>query len=344
MWLACYGAAMTIARSQSVVAAVLVLLLAATGYADAEAKKNGDVGKAQPVETDAPGWFASLGDADFTWASRDFRTTAAVGAQGFSGSSGMRIELFGRGGLSMLNVSAEDTLAISAGPEGGSESSSASRLVPEIGWGGGARLMSGDWGVEGAYTIFESFALSPSWLVFDDNAGPEVQTGLLDQPFVASRANLLVGQFVRAFRLSSGAELSLGVGAGWMRVADSSTDRLLSGVSIPAPDEVVGEVPPELSPDFLETLVPEVEFAADRTSIVVAGSLGFAFQVGRMLLRPRVDVIIVPALTTEMTLGFPSLADLELPGVEDVGDFEFRYSTSVKPRVFLLSVDVGFSN
>ena len=323
---------------------MLVPLLAAAGHADDEAKKHGEDEKAGQVGAGAGEWFADVREVDFRSASRGIRASSSAAAQGFPGSSGLRIELFGRPGLSLLNVAAEDSITISAGPESAGESIAASRLVSEVGWGGGARLMSGNWGVEGTYSIFESLALSPSWLVTDEHAGPDVPTGLLDQPFVASRANLVVGQLVRTFRLSNSAELSLGAGAGWMRVTDSSTDRVLSGVAIPAPDETTGEVPPELPPEFLETLVPEVEFTADRSSIVFAGSLAVAFQVGRMLLRPRVDMIVARALTTEMTLAFPRLADLELPGAEDVGDFDFRYSTSVRPRIFLLSLDIGLSN
>lgn len=335
---------MAIARIPSAVAAALVLHVAAAAYAGDEPKQRGEGERAGRAATDARERFAAFPEADFTSASADFRAAASAGAQGFSGSSGMQIELFGRAGLSLLNVTAEDAFAISIGPDDASESVSASRLVSEVGWGGGARLMWGAWGVEGAYSIFESFALSPSWLVADDTGGAEVQAGVLDQPFVASRANLVVGQLVRTFRLPGSGELSLGFGAGWMRVTDSTTDRLLAGVSIPPPDEITGEVPPDLPPDFLEALVPDVQFTADRSAIVAAGSLGIAFRMGRVLLRPRVDVIIAPALTTDMTLGFPGLADLELPGAEDLGGFNFVYSTSVQPRIFLLSVDVGFSN
>ena len=336
-----YSEGMTIARIQSIVAGAFVLLLAGAGHADDKTKTNEAEAEARRVGADVRGWFAPFPEADITPALQGATALAAGAAQGFSGPSGMRIELFGRGGLSLLNVTAEDSIAISAGPESADESISATRLVSEVGWGGGARLMSGDWGVEGTYSIFESFALSPSWLVTDENAGPDIQTGLLDQPFVASRANLLLGQLVRTFRLSNSAELSVGVGAGWLRVTDSTTDRLLAGVSFPAPDEITGEIPPELPPEFVDAFVPEVEFTADRTSIAYAGSLGLAFRYGRMILRPRADVIISRALTTDLTVGFPDLGEL---APEDLEGFDFTYGTSVKPTIFLISLDIGFSN
>ncbi len=337
-WPPRYSGDMAIARIQSVVTAVLVLLLAATGQAEDERKRQEEEGDAGRVGAGVQKWFAQLPEMDLASRSRKPAALAAGAAQGFSGPSGMRVELFGRAGLSLLNVTAEDSIGIAGGPEGFGESLSATRLVSEVGWGGGARLMSGNWGVEGTYSIFESLALSPSWLVIDDNAGSEVQTGVLDQPFVPSRGSVLLGQVIRTFRFSNSAELSVGLGAGWLRATDSSTDRLLSGgPTRDAQQQLVEDISIEIPPAF----IPEVEFTADRTSVVYAGSLGLAFRLGRMLLRPRADVIISKALTTELTVGFPDLGELT---PEDAGSFELSYGTSVKPTIFLISLDIGLSN
>ena len=267
-----------------------------------------------------------------------------VATQGASGSSGLRFEVFGRGALALLRVSAVDSFAIAVGPETFEESADAARLLFEGSWGGGVRLMSGNWGVEGAYARLDSFALSPSWLVADDS-GVATVSGLFG-PFTASRADMLVGQVVRTFQRSAGWEVSLGVGAGWMRAADPSADGLSVGLPLPvAAVATFGEPPPGLSPDDLAAaLAPEVEFAADRTSITYAGSLGLTFRVGPISLRPRVDVIVARALTTDTALSFPGLAVLDLPGAEEAAGMEFHSTTSVTPRIFLLSLDIGFSN
>ena len=111
-------------------------------------------------------WFAQFPEMDLASRSRKPAALAAGAAQGFSGPSGMRVELFGRAGLFAAERPPRRIRSGSpAGREGFGESISATRLVSEVGWGGGARLMSGNWGVEGTYSIFESLALSPSWLV-----------------------------------------------------------------------------------------------------------------------------------------------------------------------------------
>ena len=324
-------------------AVLLTLLFAAAGHADDEEKSGARDGAAD-VLGDVGEPSGSLSELDFTRRSDGAAALAPAAAQGFSVSSGRQMELFGRLGMSFLSVTAEDSFGIVAGMPGDVGSLSVSRTVSEFGWGGGARLMSGSWGVEGTYSVFDSLALSPGWLVADDVAAGEVTTGFLDLPVVASKADVLVGQVVRAFPLSRTMELFVGLGAGWMRATDSSTDRLLSGAGFPDLAEITGELPPDVPPEFVASFVPEVEFTANRSSIVFAGSLGLSFRAGRILLRPRLDVIIARALTTELTVGFPGLADLGLPETEELGSFEFSYATSVTPRIYLLSVDVGLSN
>jgi|GEM_PF-2659287 len=328
---------------RSLLAVLLTLLFAAAGHADDEEKSGARDGVSE-VRRDVGEPAAGPSGVDFALRSDGAAALAPAAAQGFSVSSGRQMELFGRLGMSFVNVTAEDSFGIAAGMTSDMASLSASRRVSEFGWGGGARLMSGSWGVEGTYNVFDSLALSPGWLVADDTTGGEVTTGLLDLPVVASKADVLVGQVVRAFPLSRTMELFVGLGAGWMRATDSSTDRLLSGAGFPDLEEITGELPPDVPPEFVASFVPETEFAADRSSIVFAGSLGLSFRAGRILLRPRLDVIIARALTTELTVGFPGLADLGLPETEELGSFEFSYATSVTPRIYLLSVDVGLSN
>lgn len=328
-------------------AAALMLLVGAPAQAD-DAREAGEKRRAEEEAAgpggDARPQFAAFPEVASASAWRGESVGSSAAAQGFSVSSGRQMELFGRLGLSLVNVTAEDSFGIADGMTSDMASLSASRRVSEFGWGVGARLMSGSWGLEGTYSVFDSLALSPGWLVADDTAAGESTTGFLDLPVVASQADVFVGQVVRAFPLSRSMELFVGMGAGWMRATDSSTDRLLSGAGFPDPGEITGELPPDVPPEFVASLVPEVEFTANRSSIVFAGSLGLSLRAGRILLRPRVDVIIARALTTELTMRFPGLADLGLAGDDELGLPEISYATSVTPRIYLLSVDVGLSN
>ena len=192
--------------------------------------------------------------------------------------------------------------------------------------------MRGNWGLEGTFSTFESLVRSPGWLFFD---GVGDSGGIPDVPFpmVASRADVLRAQVLRVFPLSGSTEWFVGLGGGWMRAAD--TGHLFVGT--PMPNDL-DDYPTGLPPDFFAGFVPELELTADRSSVAYAGSLGLAFRTGRILLRPRLDVIVAHALTTELTVGF------DLPQVEEVDGIDFVYSSSVTPWIFLVSVDMGLSN
>ena len=329
-----YSEDMTMRSLRSVAVATLMVLVAATGFADDPEKKNLPKREAGEMGEQVEDRFNGLADSVSLLTRQRVLSESAAAAQGFYGSSGTRMELFARAGFSLLNVSAEDSISVSGGPAAGGDSISASRLMTEFGWGAGARLMQGSWGIEGSYNIIESLSLSPSWLVMDAAGAPRDEPGLTGLLAAVSRADLFVGQGIRTFQLAGGtAEVFVGIGAGWMRVTDSSTDRLLSG----EPLQGLEQIPPEIPPSF----IPEVVFEADRTSVVYAGSLGVAFRIGRILLRPRADLIISRALTTELTVGFPDLGELT---PEDVGSFGISYGTSVNPTIFLLSLDIGLGN
>ena len=172
-----YSGCMTIGKTRSALTVVLMLLFAAVGQGDDARAKNGAEGDLEDDKGRGEGGHPAA-TRRFPGGGRDDRVAGRLGfsvapAQSYSGSSGMRIELFGRVGLPLLNVSAEDSIQLMGvpppGAEGGGDSISASRLTSEFGWGVGARLMSGNWGIEGSYNIFESLDLTPSWLVADSN-------------------------------------------------------------------------------------------------------------------------------------------------------------------------------
>lgn len=326
-----YSDRMTTGKIAVGLAAALLLISTTGAHGEDIPGKRGSGDEHEPARTNIREQLSLFLESDTAPA------LAAAPAQGFSTSPVVRASLFVRGAFPLLNVTAEESFAITAGTESEGETISASRMVSEVGWGGGLRLMSGAWGVEGSYSIFKSLALSPSWLVSDDSAGSESATWYFDVPFAPSRAGLLVGQLLRTFEVAGGgAEVSLGIGAGWMRVTDSSTDRLLSGIPF---EEARQQFQNELPPDVPFTVTPEIEFTADRTSAVYVGSLGVGFRVGRIQIRPRVDVIFATrALTTDLTVGF---GDIDDPLFAELGEFEMHFGSSVKPTIFLIAVDIG---
>ena len=313
-----------------------MLLFAAVGQGDDARAKNGTPADAEEAKEDIREQLSDSLATDATTGLRGALGFSVAPAQSYSGSPGMRIELFGRAGLPLLNVSAEDSIqfmgGLRAGAEGGGDSTSASRLSLEFGWGAGARLMSGNWGIEASYNVFEGRDLTPSWLVADSLELREEEAARFGQPLVASEARLILGQAIRVFQLGGDAELSLGLGAGRIRATDSGTDRLRSS----GPSEFSSEGLP-----ILPAFVSEVDFTADRTSVVYVGSLGVAFRFGRIMLRPRVDVVVSRELTTDLTIGFEGLGEL---GAEELGEAGLHFGTSVRPTIFLFSVDIGLGN
>ena len=59
------------------------------------------------------------------------------------------------------------------------------------------------------------------------------------------------------------------------------------------------------------------------------------------MLRPRVDVVVSRDLTTDLTIGFPDLGEL---GPEELGEVGLHYGTSVRPTIYLFSLDIGLGN
>ena len=299
----------------------LPLLLLAVVPGAAEDPPNRSTGSAAETPADEP-------SAD------EVRPAEAAGEaqMGFSSGTGARIEVFGRAGLVALRVSSTDSFGFGAmaGADSPDQSVSLSRRSSQFGWGGGARLLYGNWGIEGSYGIFRSVDLTPGGVYRDladeDSDNPELAA---DLPLVASRVDLLLAQGIGAFPLAGGSmELSFGLGAGWIRATDSTTDRFLEGAAFNL----------GLQPDA--PLVPDFDFEADRSSIVYVGSMGLSFRLGRLLLRPRVDVVFGPTLTTSLTAG----ADLELGEEVDVPPLEVRWNSTLKPTILFFAVDIGLSS
>ena len=261
-----------------------------------------------------------------------------------------RFEVFASPGWSGLRTAAEDGWALTvagpgaaAGPEDWTHRATGSRLSAGFGWGGGARLSRGPWGIEAAYRQIRSRDLTPSHLLLDTGA----YSGMLDSiaaeggvesvavdpvsgtdpPLPRSRGDLFFGQVFRSFRLRPGAVLSVGLGGGHLRVTDDRTDELLArdwGV-LPVPDFFEG---------WFEI---DTGYTASRSRFVYGGSVALTTEVGSFLLRPRLDVVVpTGSLTTAFDYG------LEVRDPETTQRLEGAYTSSVDPVLFLVSVEIGF--
>lgn len=261
-----------------------------------------------------------------------------------------RLEVFASPAWNGLRTAAEDGYSLtthSTGTGSGdwARTADGSRLSAGFGWGGGARLSRGPWGVEAAYRQIRSKDLTPSHLLLDTGAysglvnsiteagGSEPveldPTATPDRPLPRSRGDLFFGQVFRNFRLRPKAELSVGLGAGHLRVTDDRTDELLARDwgSLPLPEFFQG------------WFGVETGFTANRNRFVLGGSVGLTTEVGRLLLRPRLEVIVpTGSLTTSFDYG------LEVRDPENTQRLEGVIFTSVDPVLFLMSVEIGIRN
>lgn len=249
---------------------------------------------------------------------------------------GWRLEVFGSPAWNLLSASAEDAATFDVVPA--SQSVSGSRLSADFGWGAGVRAGRGPWGLEAAYRRIASQDLTPGHLIRDTRAQPENTTGpvltILPTEVPSSRGDLWFGQVFREFRASRRSAVSLGVGGGYLRVTDSFTESLLT----------------QDWSSYLSDDLQKIDFGASRNSPVYGASLALTTHIGRFLVRPRLDVILpVRNLTTTLDLSgvTPAWVATERDGSTTEGLSE-RWTgattTSVRPTLFLVSIEIGFGN
>lgn len=258
------------------------------------------------------------------------------GAPERGAGKGWRLEVFGSPAWNLLSASAENAATFDVVPA--SQTVSGSRLSADFGWGAGFRVARGPWGLEAAYRRIASQDLTPGHLIRDTSAQPEDSTGpvltILPPEVPSSRGDLWFGQVFREFRASGRSAVSFGVGGGYLRVTDSFTDSLLT----------------QDWSSYLSDDLQQIDFGASRNSPVYGASLALTTRVGRFLVRPRVDVILpVRGLTTTLDLSgvTPAWRAIERDGSATEGPSE-RWTgattTSVRPTLFLVSIEIGFGN
>lgn len=268
---------------------------------------------------------------------------AAASPAAAQGGRRIELQLFGGPAWNGLRASAEDGFGLTVGGETYSTTISGARNALDLGWGAGGRAMWGDWGVEAAYRFIRSRDLTPSYLLADagaydtfvqslslspGGAGTAASLADLASPETPrARTDLYFGQIVRRVPLVRGASLSVGIGGGFLRVTDAATDDLLARDwgGLPLPARLTSS--PQLT----------VDFAARRTAVAYGGSLAMTAEVGPMLVRPRLDVIVAGrALTTSLDYAVgASVLGGPLSGTVD---------TSLRPIFFLATLEIGLRN
>ena len=256
------------------------------------------------------------------------------------------LQVFGSPGWNALRTSAEDGVSLNLGPGNLSPTRiTGSRLSSDFGWGAGARLSRGDWGMEAAYRRLRSRDLTPGHLLLDtgaydglaeaisaDNAGTSISTpaaapesGVAEAAAPHANGDLFFGQVFRSIRLGRGTSLSVGLGGGYLRVRDEFTDDLVARDwgSLPLPDGLS---------DFFDI---ETGFQATRDSFVYGGSLALTKELGRFLVRPRLDVVVP---TRRFTTGFDYTMTVTDDATRELGG---EVTTSLRPILFLASVEIG---
>ena len=258
--------------------------------------------------------------------------SSAPGQFGRSGPrSGWALELFGRPAWNGVRVNQTATGTISLGPDSFIGATDASLSSASLGGGAGVRAVSGRFAIEAVWHRVRTRDLIPFG---DAGEGLFDEFGDEEGPFYAgpdekARADLYVAQLIFRVPFRSGAAgMFFGVGGGTVRVEDPVTEAFGRGAFL-------GDVPPEVE-DLIET-----EVTPNQSALVFGGSLGVEFGIGRLFVRPRMDIFFGRELTVDYQLRLAGLGLGELlPEDEALG---IEVYNSMTPRFLLFSVEIGLT-
>lgn len=238
-------------------------------------------------------------------------------------------QVFGRGGAAGLVARGEASLALASSVSPTDETVGYSR---EASWGAGLRLLRGRWGLEIQHHRVAGRVFTPSAMARETS-----WRGAQDLTITDSADDLL--SVLAAWELplhDKRASFYLAVGGGYLLVGgDSGRLRL-------------HDIPPGLSRtgsfdgESHEATVEMTggDFRADRGAVVFGGSLGVTLKMGWMFLRPRLDVFFGEARSTEERWDM----QLDFADVQHQIETSMTLRTTMRPRFFLFSVDVGWSS
>ena len=239
------------------------------------------------------------------------------------------LQVFGRGGAAGLVARGEASLALASAVSPPDETVGYSR---EASWGAGLRLMRYRWGFEVQHHRVAGRVFTPTAMVRETS-----WRGVQDLTIADSADDLLSALAVWELPLhDKRARFSLAVGGGYLLVGvDSGRLRLND---LPPGISRTGSFDGESHEATVE--MTGGDFRADRGVVVFGGSLGLALKMGRLFLRPRLDVFFGGTRSTEERWDM----NLDFAGVRHQTETAMMLHTTMRPRFFLFSVDVGWSS
>lgn len=238
-------------------------------------------------------------------------------------------QVFGRGGAAGLVARGEASLALASAVSPPDETVGYSR---EASWGAGLRLLRDHWGFEVQHHRVAGRVFTPTAMVRDTS-----WRGVQDLTVADSADDLLSALAVWELPLhDKRARFSLAVGGGYLLVGvDSGRLRLND---LPPGISRTGSFDGESHEATVE--MTGGDFRADRGVVVFGGSLGLALKMGRLFLRPRLDVFFGGTRSTEERWDM----NLDFAEVQHQAETTMTLHTTMRPRFFLFSVDVGWSS
>ncbi len=235
----------------------------------------------------------------------------------------------GHGGAAGLISRGEVRLALASSLSPIDETVGYSR---ERSWGASLRAIRGRWGVEIQHHRVAGRGFTPAAMMRETR-----WFGARELTITESADDLLSAFVVWEIPLAQErARFHLAAGGGYLLMGGDSgrlaLEDLPVGISRMATlGGVSREAAIEMTPG---------DFRADRGVVVLGGSLGLTVRMGRMFLRPRLDAFIGGARSTEESWGM----DLHVPEVQDEVAATMTLNTTMRPRLFLFSVEVGWSS
>ena len=238
-------------------------------------------------------------------------------------------QVFGRGGAAGLVARGEASLALASTVSPTDETVGYSR---EASWGAGLRLLRGRWGLEVQHHRVAGRVFTPSAMVRETS-----WRGVQDLTITDSADDLLSALATWEVPLhDKRASFYLAVGGGYLLVGGDSGRLRLN--DLPPGVSRTGSFDGESREVTIE--MTGGDFRADRGVVVFGGSFGLTLKMGRMFLRPRLDVFFGGARSTEERWDM----QFDFAEVQHQRETSMTLHTAMRPRFFLFSVDVGWSS
>lgn len=279
----------------------------------------------------------SAGDEKKSPGSKRSPVQAGMSAPG-DGESSWEVQIFVRGALAGLRSHGEFAAGFRGDVRGvfteaaiPAETTTASR--GQVTWGAGVRALRGPWGLDLQHHRLAAGMFSPV-AVFRETGFPDA--GEITVP--AQTGDVFSAIALREFPLGDGrTELFVGAGGGYFLMGGDDSHRIFGVIPVLHMGATMASTLLEERRGGGFRITDRGGFHMDRGAFVFGVSAGLTLDLGRVLVRPRVDVFT----------GRGREAAEELPMASSVPGHQFggtmTVTTVARPRLLLFTVDVGWS-